>query len=1664
MTRSPFRRLSRYDTLPEERKKKAPRAHQHRFSASGHGVRASEGSCRVEGNFVFLPSTTRSHRSKRSLRSFARTSYPTRGCRVSQGAATRRRPGSLVQTSQDPTFDTRDLPDGSGMWASVGEGFAETTNGAAARALARFYAERARDGGENEGAVQTRVDESGRTVYRVKPIADSPISPSSSSSAASSHIPFARPSHQPTPATTRPKVALYRSSLRQSRSIPVLRSTPLDPETSASPALLSPTAAAFQTAQATSAANSSRLRRIGSSPTLNSTPALAQQSSHDNRNSSRSSSYEGDVLGRILGWREDVTLQQHAGLKTGTATKSRREGTARVGLPDLFRRKGSSAASSSGGKRGRKGSALSTADTDTTDLPDDLVEELDSAFDGTRLDHPFASPPKRPSFARGPFGTGVRIPRAVSQVPLSGASWTTQGEASLPRPPHPMREVASNDSIRTARADDAQPLSQPHAPRLRYQDPTIFDVFHRPAGLSSPPLPPAELPHNIPFGQHGRLPSSASLASARSSGSHASGQQITVVPAAGDDPRFVIWGLKNGAKQPIIPTSPPAMGSRRGSAAPPVTPGKSGRRDSMAEGARDQFGSPASSVTGSPAPSARRWSVSQRGSGPISSPATSIRDSVGSAKNTPLPSTPSAQRILMAASVERLVAELTSQISSDLLTDFFLTYRHFIAPVDLLHLLISRFDWAMTPSTQPQSGLSFSTSSSSLAALAAEDDALRRVVRVRTFVVIRYWLLNHFMDDFFPSRELRTTLTVGLNNAARDERFRSSPKDARLIKGLKKTARKCKEAYILGATSAATATSGTSPALGAPEDELDLDLASIPVNGTSPARPYDLSGRSKTRLFATSSPSSPPRQHGSVDAPFPLPDSTSQNPIARSFSSALGSIGRIKRKLGAATKGQTAQDHSGSRKAFEVSGSEEGDLLRIEGGLEKYLEFWNIKRDSDAGVEDQEVTPPLTSNASTFETDEIASPEPDVVHDPEQPPSEVAIDQSFGLGLGIAGVDDPMPIASTDYAFPPKPATVPISAEPSYSADSTATIPAPLPSAAPDFILRPGAFGHVASFDRRESVRIELDDLDDSDEDEDVIEAKRTLKRLPAAQDLRFVAERSLDHAQLPPRRSIDSETSDLLRRSTRGPAAFDWARDDQPRESVLFVDDEEGIEPGVATVPNFILEGLVDSDDEEPGDVEAALRRLEGLVDDTKEQEKARRVAMQMEKSSKLEEERRRLAEAGEGETGVEIDVDVAARLVAPATDDVVASAARLPDTIDMTPPSSTEPAESRRVETIASPPVDQAPPSAPSTKLTSQLAAPEPPAFRKPSVSRIFRPFSARPALRPTIPAAPAHRSFILFCKTETLAQQFALIERDMLRMLSYTELASGSWQERIGETDVHDWEAYVKERRRADLIAKEKGVQPSSAVQDVIARFNLTANWVCSEILLTASIDERAILLAKFIRLAFKCYCMSNFQTLTQIVHGLQIPDVERLRKTWAKVPSWEMRKFRGMQVFVSHLKNFKYLRAVTNALIATEAGLPNTRSGSFDSTAAAAAKGCIPFLGIFLRDLALNAELPTFLDPTNPDIPAEVDAAGSLVSLADPSAFDELPPLPPSISLAPLVNVHKFRILAGTVRKVVAFQDLANRYTFEPTPSVYFKCLKIRSLEQDVMHELSRKLEA
>ncbi|KAK4133158.1 hypothetical protein BT67DRAFT_383146 [Trichocladium antarcticum] len=102
----------------------------------------------------------------------------------------------------------------------------------------------------------------------------------------------------------------------------------------------------------------------------------------------------------------------------------------------------------------------------------------------------------------------------------------------------------------------------------------------------------------------------------------------------------------------------------------------------------------------------------------------------------------SASGSVTAATPPRLVAEITSPsfVDYELLSDFFLAYRSFLEPSDLVRMLFARLRWALR-----------------------RDDEVGTVVRVRTFVALRHWILNYFMDDFLADYAIRTTFCSLLN-------------------------------------------------------------------------------------------------------------------------------------------------------------------------------------------------------------------------------------------------------------------------------------------------------------------------------------------------------------------------------------------------------------------------------------------------------------------------------------------------------------------------------------------------------------------------------------------------------------------------------------------------------------------------------------------------------------------------------------------------------------------------------------------------------------------------------------------------------------------------------------------------------------------------------------
>lgn len=107
----------------------------------------------------------------------------------------------------------------------------------------------------------------------------------------------------------------------------------------------------------------------------------------------------------------------------------------------------------------------------------------------------------------------------------------------------------------------------------------------------------------------------------------------------------------------------------------------------------------------------------------------------------------SATGSVVSATPPRLVAEITSPsfLDYELISDFFLTYRSFLESLDLMRMLFARMRWAL-----------------------ARQDEIGMIVRVRTFVATRHWILNYFTDDFLLSYDLRKEFCDLLNGVVED--------------------------------------------------------------------------------------------------------------------------------------------------------------------------------------------------------------------------------------------------------------------------------------------------------------------------------------------------------------------------------------------------------------------------------------------------------------------------------------------------------------------------------------------------------------------------------------------------------------------------------------------------------------------------------------------------------------------------------------------------------------------------------------------------------------------------------------------------------------------------------------------------------------------------------
>lgn len=923
----------------------------------------------------------------------------------------------------------------------------------------------------------------------------------------------------------------------------------------------------------------------------------------------------------------------------------------------------------------------------------------------------------------------------------------------------------------------------------------------------------------------------------------------------------------------------------------------------------------------------------------------------------------SLQKVLIAATIERWIAQLTSDLDYDELLNFFLTYRTYISAVDLCHLLICRFHWALSQHTS------------------THDEMVRRVVRVRTFVAIRYWLLTFFVVDFLPNRELRLVLANWLNALIRDPILQKYSDGLvslylrtvcfscdsclslhyfkNIVKKLKKVVKDCKKAHSRSASKPklrapttkrhvlgekfAEATRKTG---GDDDEDSDVDLDFLPDDGTMSDVPSGLkndhvnahlsvphvgAGLSPTRPDSIPSSSlSILQQTNRAPGPGPDPElpfiQTSatlpihHNALSRVFVKTIGRLGRWKRVLNSRAATRAPLGVCVDVSAFDLELSVSRDLLTVNGGVEQYLKMIEPQpgaASTPSQGSDRPILSPISSSAPKLPS--LKSPHPipqnsehepsiddpllsvpDVnpleeilpahVPAPDDTSSRSSSSDSLGLPLSPRATSDAMPLIEPTQIILPHddissrssssdslggPSTqshispennddastrssslgslgVPLSPRVHPESNSPISVPStsyPLSQTAGSshssssdslgVLLSPNAPN--ASFPGARSPWhfdvVSIDDLDFSDTSSDLHVAgppglrKPPQKKLPSQAQVRAQFE--------------------FLRRRSESVSSMGIISHESLASARSSVVSEEGSAAGLGgNIQQWQMNALLDSlsNDEETGDVEAALRKLEGELSPLKQQEKASKV------DGWVRTIQERMA-AGDYSDDHPRFSDDEAEEQSPDEDDFEEERASMSDDhpetgedgilIDQqqewaktpvaTHPSHGIPSSPTRAE--AKPAPEDA---VPLEILQSRLSSLPLSAEQIPYVGSNFGG-----------PDAPKiHRSFILLHRAEALAQHFSMIDRELFMGVKFEELVLDDWMS-CEEVNVLDWGQYLKDRAR--WKAESRWADKTTALAAVRARFNLMTNFTISEIVLTQP-NERALVVGKFIRIAW------------------------------------------------------------------------------------------------------------------------------------------------------------------------------------------------------------------
>ncbi|KAF9959721.1 hypothetical protein BGZ72_008968 [Mortierella alpina] len=358
-----------------------------------------------------------------------------------------------------------------------------------------------------------------------------------------------------------------------------------------------------------------------------------------------------------------------------------------------------------------------------------------------------------------------------------------------------------------------------------------------------------------------------------------------------------------------------------------------------------------------------------------------------------------------------------------------------------------------------------------------------------------------------------------------------------------------------------------------------------------------------------------------------------------------------------------------------------------------------------------------------------------------------------------------------------------------------------------------------------------------------------------------------------------------------------------------------------------------------------------------------------------------------------------------------------------------------------------------------------------------------------------SPSYKPFILFYRSQLIAQQLCLLEQHFLEQVKWDELLEIELT-KAGRKN----RAKVQSTISGYLFKTERNHNGMEASNE---RSNMLCMWVASEVVSTRPIEDRVRVIEKFIRIAQKCYQYRNFNSLMQLVMGLGSSHLCGLRRTWGRVNGYEMRVLQDLQDFISPCSNWSVIRKAMSqvghqdmqseqsqrlSMQGPDFGRSSAHLPGLESNGSHVAlsnepghskylqhqvpldkQGCIPFLGLFVFDLTHIAVSPSWYLPPSSNSPEFVNGSGQ-----DSPGLGSVPPTPMGASypanaahlqapepkdlqhLLPtgklLVHFHRYQLIAKTVKWFVAFQRRSQKYTFHLDCTLYSKCLLLRVLSE------------